>query len=199
MTTNPNEPTIFQLPEYVYWIRRIKAYGRRSAPFLSILLIGVVILVDRSAHLQATWTSLTAHTILGKDEHHVPHNASSLCLSPSPKLSYFVTMKATKKFFPYKLYRLLETIEETSTDDVAACIMWLPHGRAFIVRNEDVFVSKVLSAHFKQTRLRSFTRQLLLWGFKRYARIKNQSCISLFTSICHTAMCLLTLVHHIFT
>ncbi|KAL7505672.1 hypothetical protein ACHAXN_004046 [Cyclotella atomus] len=76
-------------------------------------------------------------------------------------------MKATKKFFPYKLYRLLETIEETSTDDVAACIMWLPHGRAFIVRNEDVFVSKVLSAHFKQTRLRSFTRQLLLWGFKR--------------------------------
>ncbi|KAL7504381.1 hypothetical protein ACHAXN_002042 [Cyclotella atomus] len=45
--------------------------------------------------------------------------------------------------------------------------MWISHGRAFIIRNEDVFASRVMSAYFKQTRFRSFIRQLLLWGFKR--------------------------------
>jgi hypothetical protein len=84
-----------------------------------------------------------------------------------------ITMKATQKFFPYKLYRLLETIgKTTSAGDIEACIMWISHGRAFIIRNEDVFASRVMSAYFKQTRFRSFIRQLLLWGFKRYALVR---------------------------
>jgi hypothetical protein len=74
-------------------------------------------------------------------------------------------MKATQNFFPYKLYRLLQSIGEI--DDVAACITWLSHGRAFIIRDEAVFVSKVIPEYFKQTKMRSFARQLLLWGFKR--------------------------------
>jgi hypothetical protein len=74
-------------------------------------------------------------------------------------------MKPSLNVFPYKLYRLLQSIGET--DDVSACITWLSHGRAFIIRDEAVFVSKVVPQYFKQTKMRSFNRQLLLWGFTR--------------------------------
>jgi hypothetical protein len=79
-------------------------------------------------------------------------------------------MKATQQLFPYKLYRLLEALRTSSDfgDEAAgACITWLPHGRAFIIHDDDVFVSKYAATHFKQTQIRSFIRQVLLWGFKR--------------------------------
>ena len=63
--------------------------------------------------------------------------------------------------FPYKLYVALE--DESSS----GAIEWLDHGRAFKILDKDTFERKVLKAHFRAKKIRSFQRQLNLWGFCR--------------------------------
>jgi len=46
-------------------------------------------------------------------------------------------------------------------------VSWFDHGRAFKVHNVPSFVSDVLPLFFKQTKFKSFQRQLNLWGFLR--------------------------------
>ncbi|KAL7503254.1 hypothetical protein ACHAXN_001067 [Cyclotella atomus] len=91
----------------------------------------------------------------------------SVSATQPPTLKKSTNQTQSSYFFPRKLYNLLETIGESSTTGDEPCISWLPHGRAFIIRNEGVFVSKVVPEYFKQTKMRSFVRQLLLWGFTR--------------------------------
>eukprot|EP00579_Thalassiosira_antarctica_P033184 CAMPEP_0201999272 /NCGR_PEP_ID=MMETSP0905-20130828/5883_1 /ASSEMBLY_ACC=CAM_ASM_000554 /TAXON_ID=420261 /ORGANISM="Thalassiosira antarctica, Strain CCMP982" /LENGTH=621 /DNA_ID=CAMNT_0048555449 /DNA_START=29 /DNA_END=1891 /DNA_ORIENTATION=- len=66
--------------------------------------------------------------------------------------------------FPGKLLEVLDR------GDLTSIIDWMPHGRAFIVKQPKVFTTQVLSRFFKQTKFVSFTRQLSLWGFKRITR-----------------------------
>lgn len=61
--------------------------------------------------------------------------------------------------FPSKLYNILDSEEE--------CISWMPHGRAFLVRDTDKFMEDIAPRYFKMLKYRSFTRQLNLWGFKK--------------------------------
>ena len=51
-----------------------------------------------------------------------------------------------------------------------AIIGWLPHGRAFKIRNTKAFIEKMMQQHFKHTKLTSFQRQLNLYGYKRITR-----------------------------
>ena len=46
-------------------------------------------------------------------------------------------------------------------------ICWLPHGRAFKVRNHDLFAREVLPKYFKNCKVSSFFRQINLYGFVR--------------------------------
>jgi hypothetical protein len=66
--------------------------------------------------------------------------------------------------FPEKLHRLLADVEKEGKADI---IGFLPHGRAFILRDPGRFVSEVMPGYFKQSRLSSFQRQLNLYGFTR--------------------------------
>jgi len=66
--------------------------------------------------------------------------------------------------FPMKL---MEVLSRADTED---CISWLPHGRAFVVLQSQVFAKEVLPRFFKQSKFMSFTRQLNLWGFKRITK-----------------------------
>jgi hypothetical protein len=66
--------------------------------------------------------------------------------------------------FPGKLMEVLDR------DDLEDVILWMPHGRAFMVRQPKVFITDVLARFFKQSKYMSFTRQLNLWGFKRITR-----------------------------
>jgi len=66
--------------------------------------------------------------------------------------------------FPTKLYLILDSGLFSGVVD------WFPHGRAFRVIDNDQFMKCVAPRFFKQTSIRSFNRQLNLWGFKRLTR-----------------------------
>ena len=72
--------------------------------------------------------------------------------------------RRAENFFPSKLYQMLECVE---TQGLSAAVTWLPNGSGFIVQDEELFVSKVLPKYFKATKIRSFQRQLLMYGFHR--------------------------------
>ena len=67
--------------------------------------------------------------------------------------------------FPYKLQKMLITTAAEGKDDI---VSWLePEGHCFKVHQVKKFVNTVLPVFFKQTKIKSFQRQLNLWGFLR--------------------------------
>lgn len=68
----------------------------------------------------------------------------------------------SERKFPWILHRLMEEAERENRQDVIA---WMPSGNAFIVRKRDVFMKEILPRYFRQTKFKSFVRQLNLWGF----------------------------------
>jgi len=62
------------------------------------------------------------------------------------------------KIFPQRLMELLA--DERNSD----CIAWLPHGRAFIIRDRKLFAEKVMPKFFpRKSKYSSFTRKLNRW------------------------------------
>ena len=103
----------------------------------------------------------------------VSHGSLSGISSPSPiprqKLkSRRVSMESNvPQQFPEKLYHMLELSDAQGFGPSSNAVSWLPNGRAFSVRDERVFMESIVPLFFHQTKLRSFKRQLTLWGFKR--------------------------------
>lgn len=69
-----------------------------------------------------------------------------------------------KRLFPTKLYEILEEVDELGLSDA---VSWLPHGQAFFIKDVDIFLTKVIPRCFKTRKIRSFHRQLHIWGFHR--------------------------------
>ena len=46
-------------------------------------------------------------------------------------------------------------------------VSWQPHGKAFRVHYPEVFASEIMPRYFKQTKYKSFQRQLHMYGFHR--------------------------------
>lgn len=69
-----------------------------------------------------------------------------------------------REYFPVKLHFVLEEVEK---EGLSSVISWQPHGRCFLVREQERFVQEMLPLWFRQTRYASFQRQLNLYGFKR--------------------------------
>jgi len=72
--------------------------------------------------------------------------------------------KKLSPLFPLKLFMILDEVESKGNSSV---ISWLPHGRAFYIRNNDLFAKKVLPEYFKNCKIASFFRQLNLYDFVR--------------------------------
>ena len=66
-----------------------------------------------------------------------------------------------EEVFPAKLYQLL------GHEEFISLVAWLPHGKGFAVLHRERFTTEVMPRFFKATKLRSFHRQLHLWGFHR--------------------------------
>lgn len=66
--------------------------------------------------------------------------------------------------FPWKLHEMLQN---SNKDNKEGVVSWLPDGKAFKVHNVPDFVKAILPLYFKQTKYKSFQRQLNLWGFER--------------------------------
>ena len=66
--------------------------------------------------------------------------------------------------FPYRLHEMLSNVD---TEHDSTIVSWLPDGRHFKVHDPRRFVEFVISSAFKQKSLKSFQRQLHLYGFQR--------------------------------
>lgn len=60
--------------------------------------------------------------------------------------------------FPAKLLKLLEESEKNDTTHIVA---WLPTGKAFKIHDDDKFSEVVMGKYFRQSKIKSFTRQLV--------------------------------------
>jgi len=58
-------------------------------------------------------------------------------------------------------------MELIANDENSDSIIWLPHGKAFVIKKKEKFASQVLPVYFKQSKFTSFTRKLNRWGFSR--------------------------------
>mmetsp|Transcript_7588 Transcript_7588/g.9733 ORF Transcript_7588/g.9733 Transcript_7588/m.9733 type:complete len:326 (-) Transcript_7588:272-1249(-) len=72
--------------------------------------------------------------------------------------------------FPQILYHMLTKAECMNFSDI---ISFLPHGRAFIVRDKSRFERMVMPKFFAHKSFKSFRRQVNLYGFKR---LRNEEC-----------------------
>lgn len=70
--------------------------------------------------------------------------------------------------FPKKLMSVLDKNPDPSI------ISWLPHGRAFIVKDSNRFMSEINPSHFNSKQFKTFQRMLNMWGFKRMNGKRDQ-------------------------
>lgn len=66
--------------------------------------------------------------------------------------------------FPWKLHEMLDACEKEGWSHI---VSWLPDNASFRVHNPTYFMENVISNFFKQTKYKSFQRQLNIWGFQR--------------------------------
>ena len=67
-----------------------------------------------------------------------------------------------EKKFPWILHKIIDEAEHDGNQHIVA---WMPMGRSFIVHKRDTFTEQILPRYFRQTKYKSFVRQLNLWGF----------------------------------
>ena len=82
----------------------------------------------------------------------------------SSSLSNNNNAAASSSQFPQKLHRMLDAATDDGFDDI---VRWELDGRAFKVYKVQEFVDRVLPNYFKQSKYKSFQRQLNLYGFQR--------------------------------
>ena len=85
--------------------------------------------------------------------------------SPKMKISLSPRRKERKNIasFPTKLYRMLTEVEKDGTQST---VSWNPDGRTLQVHDHEKFVSDILPNYFKQSKYKSFQRQLNFYGFQ---------------------------------
>ncbi|KAL7525525.1 hypothetical protein ACHAXR_002539 [Thalassiosira sp. AJA248-18] len=73
-------------------------------------------------------------------------------------------LKEPLHHFPFKLHDMLEYAADT---EYSSAVSWVEEGNAFSIHDKVTFMNLIVPMFFKQTKFRSFTRQLNIWGFKR--------------------------------
>jgi hypothetical protein len=60
---------------------------------------------------------------------------------------------------------MLENVAKSEEHE--SIVSWLPHGKAFRVHKPTEFASDIMRRYFKQSKYKSFQRQLRIYGFWR--------------------------------
>jgi len=81
------------------------------------------------------------------------------CLAQDPNLP------SSKLPFAWKLYEMLETVHKNEVD--TDIVSWVDNGYAFKVHDLKRFVDEIVPTYFKQSKYKSFQRQLYFYGFIR--------------------------------
>lgn len=98
----------------------------------------------------------------------IPHRSKSEPLGLNlPSFENHEGRASTKLPFLLKLHEMLDDVEKTGNDHI---VSWLPHGKAFRVHKPKAFVQKIVPQYFKQSKYKSFQRQLYIYGFVRTPR-----------------------------
>lgn len=71
--------------------------------------------------------------------------------------------------FPWKLYEMLEDVENSGDDNI---VSWVQSGKAFQIHELKPFLERIIPHYFNTTKLKSFQRQLGLYGFTRISEGK---------------------------
>jgi hypothetical protein len=66
--------------------------------------------------------------------------------------------------FPYRLHKMLSDVDSRGDSSI---VSWMPDGLHFKVHDPQRFVETIIPSAFKQKSLKSFQRQLHLYGFQR--------------------------------
>ena len=86
------------------------------------------------------------------------------------------------------LHYMLDDAEKEGNTDV---VCWMPHGRAWAIKNENEFVQNIMPRYFN-AQMKSFLRWCRAWGFVRMTEGKDRGAwfhryfIRGVTSLCHT-------------
>jgi len=81
------------------------------------------------------------------------------CLAQDPNLP------SSKLPFAWKLYEMLETVHKNKVD--TDIVSWVDDGKVFKVHDLKRFVDEIVPTYFKQSKYKSFQRQLYFYGFIR--------------------------------
>lgn len=87
--------------------------------------------------------------------------------SPAQGLESARRSEQSQSFFPSKLYNLILDAEAEGQDHI---VSWTANGSAFRIHDPQAFIRDIVPRYFKQRKLDSFKRQLLLYGFDRIPR-----------------------------
>ena len=78
------------------------------------------------------------------------------------------TMNYRSSIFPRRLYEMLENADKYG---YASMISWMPDGRSFRIDTDHYDKAEIVTlltrCHFKQSKFKSFTKQLILYSFQR--------------------------------
>lgn len=89
------------------------------------------------------------------------------CLAQDPNLP------SSKLPFAWKLYEMLETVHKNKVD--TDIVSWVDNGEGFKVHDLNRFVDEIVPTYFKQSKYKSFQRQLYFYGFTRETSSKGKT------------------------
>jgi hypothetical protein len=83
--------------------------------------------------------------------------------SGPPQVSTSSSSDGNHILFPFKLHKVLDDADNLDGGD--ATISWMPDGKAFKIHDRERFASETMPLYFSTSKLRSFQKNLNLWGF----------------------------------
>lgn len=104
--------------------------------------------------------SSTIQQTLTKDDQTIPQLSFDGLLHQGGDLD----LASCKLPFVWKLFEMLEGVEKSGDEHI---VSWLDSGKAFRVHKLEEFVNNIVPIYFKQSKYKSFQRQLNFYGFTR--------------------------------